>query len=69
MAAAVATNPQVPTESKSARKKKAKAELAGSPAPSKDRSDSNAGLDVEKGNGVAGSEAAHENSYIKEIQK
>lgn len=57
--------PQLPTESKSARKKKAKAEVASSPAPSKTRTDSSAGLDAtEKVNGESG-----ENAYVKELQK
>jgi hypothetical protein len=71
MAATIAsnTNPQLPTESKSARKKKSsKAEAAASsPAPPSDRADSTTGLDANaKSNGAEG---AYESPYIKEIQK
>jgi hypothetical protein len=58
--------PSSSTESKTARKKKAKAELAGSPAPSKGRTDSSAGL--ETGDKVNGGEAG-EHPYVVEIRK
>jgi hypothetical protein len=59
--------PSSSTESKSARKKKAKAELAGSPAPSKGRTDSSAGLET-AGDKVNGGEAG-EHPYVVEIRK
>lgn len=67
MSTAVASiPPSSSTESKSARKKKAKAELAGSPAPSKARTDSSAGLETaEKVNGGE----AGENPHVAEIRK
>ena len=69
MAATLSGNPQVPVESKSARKKKAKAEGSTvSPAPGKERQDSSAGLDHD---GKLGSSDAggYENPYIKELHK
>ncbi|KAE9979078.1 hypothetical protein EG328_001110 [Venturia inaequalis] len=58
--------PSSSTESKSARKKKAKAELAASPAPSKGRTDSSA--DFESSEKANGGEAG-EHPYVVEIRK
>ncbi|TID20111.1 Transcription factor CBF NF-Y histone domain-containing [Venturia nashicola] len=58
--------PSSSTESKSARKKKAKADVAASPAPSKGRTDSSSGL--ESSDKVNGGEAV-EHPYVVEIRK
>jgi hypothetical protein len=66
MAATATANPQVASESKSARKKKARAAEAAPSTPDAERSASAAGLDgdVKVDGGVGG-----ENAYIKDLQK
>ena len=62
MAASDIQNPPAPTESKSARKKKARAERTESPAP--------ATFTPEVAGSVAASDAQNDdNAYIRELQK
>jgi len=66
MAPAVSANAPHPSESKTARKKKVKAEAPVAPStPDKERSESLAGLDEGKGS----SDGGFENAYVKELQK
>lgn len=65
MAATAIANPPLTGESKSARKKKAKAAELASSTPDRERSGSVAGLDDVKGDGAVGGE----NAYIKDLQK
>ncbi|KAF2002447.1 hypothetical protein P154DRAFT_561935 [Amniculicola lignicola CBS 123094] len=72
MAADVVSNPQTlaSAESKSARKKKAKAEAALTAVPASNNAASEAGAGASEAGGKAnGVDGGHENSYIKELQK
>lgn len=66
MSSDLGSNPQIPTESKSARKKKAKAEVAAVPAKTtSEHGSSSPAIDAQ----LNGADGSSEHAYIRELQK